>query len=345
MRSMSKWYESEKCGSGIIISSRVRLARNLKKYNFHNKLSDGDAEKMINDVKNSILDSRTVFGEQFKYIPVNTMSGNEKFAMVEKHVISPELMKSNKPCGVLVKDDETISIMLNEEDHVRIQAIAAGDNIDEAFDLADKIDNLIEESVEFAFSEKYGYLTSCPTNVGTGLRASYMMHLPELEKTGQIKSVVQTISKFGITVRGIYGEGSEAMGSVYQVSNQVTLGQSEADIISNLKKVAAIIVQREKELQNRAYGSYKDDVEDRVWRSYGILKNARKLSGKEAMQLISNLMEGKSMGIEGIPKCSVGLVELMINVQPAGLQVANHTEMTPEERDKYRAEYIRKMFE
>lgn len=340
---MSKWYESEKCG--IIISSRVRLARNLKKYNFHNKLSNGDAEKMINDVKNSILDSRTIFGEQFKYIPVNTLGANEKFAMVEKHVISPELMKSNKPCGVLVKDDETISIMLNEEDHVRIQAIAAGDSIDEAFDLADKIDNLIEESVEFAFSEKYGYLTSCPTNVGTGLRASYMMHLPELEKTGQIKNVVQTIAKFGITVRGIYGEGSEAMGSIYQVSNQVTLGQSEADIISNLKKVAAIIVQREKELQKRAYESRKDDVEDRVWRSYGILKNARKLSGKEAMRLISNLMEGRNMGVEGLPKCTVGLAELMINIQPASLQVANRAEMTPMERDKYRAEYIRKMFE
>ncbi|MCD8037032.1 MAG: protein arginine kinase [Clostridiales bacterium] len=342
---MSKWYESEKCDNGIIISSRVRLARNLKKYNFHNKLTDADAEKMINDVKNSILDSRTVFGEQFKYIPMNTMNGNEKFAMVEKHVISPELMKSNKPCGVLVKDDETISIMLNEEDHIRIQAITAGDNIDEAFDLADKIDNLIEESVEYAFSEKYGYLTSCPTNVGTGLRASYMMHLPELEKTGQIKNVVQTISKFGITVRGIYGEGSDAMGSVYQVSNQVTLGQSEADIISNLKKVAAIIVQREKELQEKTYKANKDDVEDRIWRSYGILKNARKLSGKEAMQLISNIMEGRSMGVGELPKCSVELIQLMIEVQPAGLQVSNQKEMIPEERDKYRAEYIRKMFQ
>lgn len=342
---MSKWYEDEKCSEGIIISSRVRLARNLKKYSFHNKLSNADAEKMINDVKNSILDSRTVFGEQFKYIPVNTMNENEKFAMVEKHIISPELMKSDKPCGVLVKDDETISIMLNEEDHIRIQAISAGDNIEGAFDLADKIDNLIEESVEYAFSEKFGYLTSCPTNVGTGLRASYMMHLPLLERTGQIKSVIQTISKFGITVRGIYGEGSEAMGSIYQVSNQVTLGQSEADIISNLKKVAAIIVQREEELRKRAYVAGADDIEDKVWRSYGILKNARKISGKEAMQLISNIMEGKSMGITGLPKSSIGLVELMINIQPAGLQVDNRTEMTPLERDKYRAEYIRKVFE
>ena len=235
---MSKWYENDKCSDGIIISSRVRLARNLKKYNFHNKLSNADAERMINEVKDSITGSRTVFGEQFKYIAINSLNENEKFALVEKHVISPELMKSSKPCGVLVKDDETISIMLNEEDHIRIQAISAGDDLDTAFDLADKIDNLIEESVEYAFSEKYGYLTSCPTNVGTGLRASYMMHLPELERTGQIKNVMQAISKFGITVRGIYGEGSDAMGSIYQVSNQVTLGQSEADIINkkNLEK-------------------------------------------------------------------------------------------------------------
>ncbi|MDD5944932.1 MAG: protein arginine kinase [Clostridia bacterium] len=341
---MSKWYESDKC-RGIIISSRVRLARNLKKYNFHNKLTDDDAQKMINDVKNSILDSRTVFGEQFRYVPVNTLSGNEKFAMVERHVISPELMKSTKPCGVLVKDDESISIMLNEEDHIRIQAISAGDNIDEAFDLADKIDNLIEESVEYAFSEKYGYLTSCPTNVGTGLRASYMMHLPELERTGQIRNVIQTISKFGITVRGIYGEGSDAMGSVYQVSNQVTLGQSEREIIDNLKKVAAIIVQREQELQKRVYEASKEDVEDKLWRSYGLLKHARKMQGKEAMQLISNLMEGESMGAAEMPKCSQSLIQLMINIQPASMQINAGRDMTPDERDKYRAEYIRKMLE
>ena len=342
---MSKWYESEKCENGIIISSRVRLARNLKKYNFYNKLANSEAEKMINDVKNSILEGRTAFGQQFKSAAVNSMDQNEKFAMVEKHIISPELMKSNKPCAVLYKDDETISIMLNEEDHIRIQAISPGDNIEEAFDIADKIDNLIEESVEFAFSEKYGYLTSCPTNVGTGLRASYMMHLPELERTGQIRNVIQAISKFGITVRGIYGEGSEAMGSIYQVSNQVTLGQSENEIINNLKKVAAIIVQREIELQKKVYESNRDDIEDKIWRSYGILKTARKISGKEAMQLISNLMEGRSMGIEKLPKCSIGFVELMINIQPAGLQLLNNREMLPSERDKYRAEYIRKTFE
>lgn len=338
---MNKWYKDDKCNEGIIISSRVRLARNLKKYNFYNKLSSDDALKMIQDVKSSLLDSRTVFGQQFEYIPINTMNDNEKFSLVEKHVISPELMRNNKPCGVLVKDDETISIMLNEEDHIRIQAISPGDNIDEAFDLADKIDNLIEESVEYAFSEKYGYLTSCPTNVGTGLRASYMMHLPQLEKTGQMRSLVQAIAKFGITVRGIYGEGSDAMGCIYQVSNQVTLGQSEHDIIDNLKRVAAIIVKREIELENNAYKSAPDDIEDKIWRSYGILKAARKITGKEAMQLISNIMEGKNMGVSDIPKFNIQPVELMINIQPASIQVSQNTDMTPLERDRYRAEYIR----
>lgn len=340
---MSKWYEEEKSNNGIIISSRVRLARNLKKYNFYNKLSAEDAEKMIEEVKNSILGSRTVFGEQFKYIPINKLDENEKFSMVERHIISPELMRNNKPCGVLVKDDETISIMLNEEDHIRIQAIAAGDNIDEAYDTADKIDNLIEESVEYAFSEKFGYLTSCPTNVGTGLRASYMMHLPQLERTGQIRSLTQAISKFGITVRGIYGEGSEAMGSIYQVSNQVTLGQSEREIIENLKKVVSTIVQREQELEKNAYARAKDDVEDKVWRSYGILKTARKISAKEAMQMLSNLMEAKNMGVEPMPDISIKPVELMINIQPAIIQTTNGKDMTPTERDKARADYIRKI--
>jgi len=340
---MSKWYEEEKSNNGIIISSRVRLARNLKKYNFYNKLSAEDAEKMIEEVKNSILGSRTVFGEQFKYIPINKLDENEKFSMVERHIISPELMRNNKPCGVLVKDDETISIMLNEEDHIRIQAIAAGDNIDEAYDTADKIDNLIEESVEYAFSEKFGYLTSCPTNVGTGLRASYMMHLPQLERTGQIRSLTQAISKFGITVRGIYGEGSEAMGSIYQVSNQVTLGQSEREIIENLKKVVSTIVQREQELEKNAYARAKDDVEDKVWRSYGILKTARKISAKEAMQMLSNLMEAKNMGVDPMPDINIRPVELMINIQPAIIQTTNGKDMTPTERDKARADYIRKI--
>lgn len=340
---MSKWYEEEKSNNGIIISSRVRLARNLKKYNFYNKLSAEDAEKMIEEVKDSIIGSRTVFGEQFKYIPINKLDENEKFSMVERHIISPELMRNNKPCGVLVKDDETISIMLNEEDHIRIQAIAAGDNIDEAYDTADKIDNLIEESVEYAFSEKFGYLTSCPTNVGTGLRASYMMHLPQLERTGQIRSLTQAISKFGITVRGIYGEGSEAMGSIYQVSNQVTLGQSEREIIENLKKVVSTIVQREQELEKNAYARAKDDVEDKVWRSYGILKTARKISAKEAMQMLSNLMEAKNMGVEPMPDVNIRPVELMINIQPAIIQTTNGKDMTPTERDKARADYIRKI--
>jgi len=342
---MNKWYESEKCNNGIIISSRVRLARNLKKYNFFNKLSNDDAEKMIQNVRSSLLDSRTVFGNQFEYFPVNTMNENKKFSLVEKHVISPELMRNNKPCGVLVKDDETISIMLNEEDHIRIQAISPGDNIEEAYDLADKIDDLIEESVEYAFSEKYGYLTSCPTNVGTGLRASYMMHLPQLEKSGQIKNLIQAISKFGITVRGIYGEGSEAMGSIYQVSNQVTLGQSEHDIIGNLKKLAATIVQREEELENNAYKASPAEFEDKVWRSYGILKTARIISGKEAMQLISNIIEGQNMGIEDLPKFKIRPIELMINIQPASIQISQSMDMTPLERDKYRAEYIRNAIE
>ena len=169
------------------------------------------------------------------------------------------------------------------------------------------------------------------------------MHLPQLERTGQIRSLTQAISKFGITVRGIYGEGSEAMGSIYQVSNQVTLGQSEREIIENLKKVVSTIVQREQELEKNAYARAKDDVEDKVWRSYGILKTARKISAKEAMQMLSNLMEAKNMGVEPMPDISIKPVELMINIQPAIIQTTNGKDMTPEERDKARADYIRKI--
>ena len=341
---MSKWYQDAKCNEGTIISSRVRLARNLKKYNFRNKIADEEAKKTIEDVKSAITDSRTAFGHQFEYICINETEETEKFAMVEKHIISPELMKSDKLCGVLVTDYDTISIMLNEEDHIRIQSIIPGDNIDEAYDLADKVDDLIEESVEYAFCDKYGYLTSCPTNVGTGLRASYMMHLPELERLGQIKNIIQAISKFGITVRGIYGEGSEAMGSMYQISNQVTLGQNEKDIINNLKRVAAIVVEREEELQRKVYENNKDDIEDKIWRSYGILSNTRKITAKDAMNLISNIAEGKNMGIAEVPMPKMGLFELMVNIQPATLQMIEGKTLSSSERDKFRADYIRKAF-
>jgi Arginine kinase len=240
-----KWYEEKIVDDGIVISSRVRLARNIKKYPFPQKISQQQSEKMIEELKGAVINERTPLGSQFKYVEVNKLSANEKRSMMESHIISPVMVDKVQNCGVLIKNDETVSIMLNEEDHIRIQTIFAGENIDKAWDLADKIDNLIEESVEYAFDEGCGYITSCPTNMGTGIRASVMIHVPALEGAGQMQNLVNALGKFGITVRGIYGEGTEPVGCIYQISNQITLGQSEDEIIKNLKNAVNFVKAQE----------------------------------------------------------------------------------------------------
>lgn len=338
---MLKWYENDNIDSGIVISSRVRLARNVKKYSFSNIIEKKDSEKMIEEIKNSIINDRTSLGNQFRYIEVNSLNNHSRLSMMEKHIISPVLVNKKQSCGVLVKDDETINIMLNEEDHIRIQTIYSGESIEKAWDMADKTDNLIEESIEYAFDENYGYLTACPTNVGTGLRASYMMHLPALEKTGQLRNVIQAISKFGITVRGTYGEGTEAMGSIYQISNQVTLGQSEEEIRNNLKNVANQVIEQEERMKEKILKERKDDFEDNIYRSYGILKNARKISGKEAMDYLSNMREGYLLGVLDIPKPKINIYQLMMNIQPGCLQNYYNNTVTPDKTDQIRAKYIR----
>ena len=241
---MKKWYE-ESLDTDIVVSSRIRLARNYKKYPFSVKLSLPQAEKMIEETKKILLEGNTVLSREFEYISVFNNKPVNKRAMMESHVISPELVRKTSPCGVLVRNDESISIMVNEEDHLRIQSMAAGMNLYKAWDLADKIDNVLEESIEYAFDEALGYLTSCPTNVGTGMRASYMLHLPALEWSGQLQNILQAIGKLGFTVRGLYGEGTKAEGSYYQISNQITLGQSESEIIDNLDTVTMQIVEQE----------------------------------------------------------------------------------------------------
>lgn len=338
---MAKWYEMNEVDDDIVISSRVRLARNLKNFPFAVKLNNEAAEKMISQVKEAILNDRTPLASQFKYYSVNTMNITDKQAMVERHIISPVLRDKKESCGVIVKDDETVNIMLNEEDHIRIQTVFPGENMDKAWDMADKIDNLIEESVEYAFDEDFGYLTSCPTNVGTGIRASYMVHLPALNKTKQIRNVIQAINKFGITVRGIYGEGSESKGSIFQISNQVTLGQSEQEIINNLKNVMKTVIEQEKAMKERILKEKRDDFEDEIYRSYGILKSARKISANEAMEYLSNIREGYILNIFKEPHSKMSIYNIMMNIQPGIIQSSFDSNLTIEKRDHIRAKYIR----
>ncbi len=337
---MNKWYDSDETDNNIVISSRVRLARNIRKYPFSYKLSEQQAQELIEEVKNSIKDSKTVFGDSFDFVKINEKSDIEKYSLLENHSVSSELINKNKPAALLLKDDETVSIMINEEDHIRIQTVFPGYNIKKAWELADKIDNLVEESVEYAFDEDYGYLTSCITNVGTGMRASFMIHIPLIEMSGQIENLSQAISKFGMTLRGIYGEGSEPLGGIYQISNQVTLGKSEEEIIEALKNVTNQIVEQENELRKGVLKERKIDFEDKIFRSYGILSNCRKISSKEAMQLLSDLRLGIMTGILTLEN-DVSIHRIMMNIQPGNLIKYMNKNGSPDERDIQRAKYIR----
>lgn len=341
---MNKWYESTDTDSGLIISSRVRLARNLKKFPFSSRLSGKHAEDMIQEVTSSVMNDITPFASKFELLSLIDMSDSEKISMLEKHEISRDLIQNRLPTALLLLDDRTISIMINEEDHLRIQTLDAGDSLDKCYETADKIDDLIEESVEYAFSKEFGYLTSCPSNIGTGLRASYMVHLPMLTKTERLRPLVQTISKFGLTVRGVYGEGSESLGDIYQISNQVTMGKSEQQIISALKNVTNQILQHEMNLSKTVLENNYTDIEDKVYRSYGIITNSRKITADEASKLLSDIRFGFNFGVLKEKKPEIGLYNILVNIQPATLQVTKEESLPESERDKKRAEYLRQVF-
>lgn len=338
---MYKWYETEETDNHIVISSRVRLARNLKDIPFSIRMNRDATKQLLTDVKDSIMETLNKEKEEYRFIEIENLTEIEKYSMMEQHMISPVLVEKKFPSGLLVNETEMSSIMLNEEDHIRIQSIFPGEALEKAFQAADKVDNYIEEKQEYAFDEQYGYLTSCPTNVGTGLRASLMMHLFGLEKTGQLRNVIQAISKFGITVRGIYGEGTEAMGSIYQISNQVTLGQSEEEIIQNLKNVSNLVIEQEQRLREKLIKENGHFVEDQIYRSYGILSYARKISAPEAMEYLSAIREGYLLGILKEKKPKINIYQMMIQIQSGCIQKAYGSVLSKEKCDYKRADFIR----
>lgn len=328
------WYK-EKQDNDIIVSTRVRLARNLSKYPFPNTLNEEGRKKVTDELSDAILKSGSTLSKTFSYKAMSELSKGEKQQLSEKHLISPNMAKSDVG-GVLISEDENMSVMLLEEDHLRLQIILGGFRLKEAWELADKVDNVIEESAEYAFSEKFGYLTACPTNTGTGMRASVMMHLPALTITNNMNKIISSASALGLTVRGLYGEGSKAYGNLYQVSNQVTLGVSEEEIISNLENIVGQIEKHEADAREKLKGN--SQLADRLWRAYGTLKFARIISSKEAKALISEVILGRNMGIIDIEE-KVPLIALMVETEPA--LIAGTEELTPDERDIRRGELLR----
>ena len=328
------WYKEAK-DSDIIVSTRIRLARNLAKYPFPQTISKEQKDEVLEKVKDAVLNSNSTLSKEFSLIKMQDLTPIKRQSLAEKHLISREMAEDGEGFVFLSKD-ENMSIMLMEEDHIRLQVILGGSQLKKAWELANRIDDVLEENLTYAFSEKFGYLTSCPTNTGTGMRASVMMHLPALTLTGNINKIISQASALGLTVRGLYGEGSKAYGNLYQISNQITLGISEDEIIEKLINISTQIEKHEKESEKAIKNN--DSVCDKLWRSYGTLKFARSITSKEAKALLSDVILGENMGIIDI-KGKKPKTELIVESEPA--LIMSDDSLTPEERDKKRAEFLR----
>lgn len=331
---MSSWYTTHAPEDDIAVSTRIRLARNLSGLPFPAGMTPEQRRELNLKVKNAVLQSNTPFAKSFKYIDMADVPQTEIAAMVERHIISPEFAEENADRAIIISADESISIMIGEEDHVRIQVILGGLQLEKAYDTAEQLDSLLYNELHFAFDRSLGFLTECPTNLGTGLRASVMLHLPVTESNGEISSIAETVGKIGFTVRGMYGEGTKASASMYQVSNQITLGISEKNAIDNLKIITAQLIDKERKARN---GLNKIKLEDMCFRALGTLQNSRILSSKEMMDLLSRIKLGISMGII---KTDVLPIKLFIEGQP-NMLMKKYGQLEPEERDIYRAAFIR----
>ncbi len=334
---MPRWLMEGAPENDVVVSTRVRLARNLADVPFPARIHrEADIERVHAGARDSLLVS-----PQFRYSRLAEMPELAKRALAERHIISAELAK-NRFSGLITNDDESLSVMILEEDHYRLQSLASGLALESAFEQADALDNLLSDGVEYAYDEQLGFLTSCPTNVGTGLRASLMLHLPALTTAKGIQRMAGMIGKLGMTVRGAFGEGSAATGAFYQISNQVTLGVSEKEILSRLLATARKVIDFERGTRKELHSSLGVVLEDRVWRSIGVLKYARRMGDVEAQKLISDVAFGVSLGI--VPGLtSSALYEVMMNTRPAVI-AEQYGCPQPAARDTVRADILRKVF-
>ncbi len=322
----------------VVISTRVRLARNLKDYPFPCRLSAQDKEKVIEKVKSAVENSNSPISKDFSFIRMSELTPQQGVSLVERRLVSPEFISESQGRALLLSKDESISIMINEEDHIRLQVIKNGLSLEDTYDIADKLDTLLDENLDFAFDERLGYLTQCPTNLGTGMRASVMLHLPALEKSRAVGRIAGNLSKLGLTIRGAHGEGTEPNGALYQLSNQVTLGISEKAAIENLKNITMQLVSQENQARTRLCSSI--DIQDAISRSLGLLRSALVISHDEALKLLSNVRLGIVSGqIKDVTTETVD--KLMLSVEPATLTVNLNKNLSPHERDIERAKLIK----
>ncbi len=341
VRGLSRWMKGNGSASDIVISSRVRLARNLENIPFPPAMERSDAEKVLAAAEEASGRLQESLEREYHYYPLREMSELHQWVLVEKHLISPQLTKSSALSGVIISEDEAVSIMVNEEDHFRIQCLLPGLNIRGVWETADAVDDVLGETVRYGFDGSLGYLTTCPTNLGTGMRVSVMVHLPGLAMAEQLDSVISGLAKVGAVVRGLYGEGSEAQGNLFQISNRTTLGNDEDGIVEDMSAVVREVVQRERSTRETLYRRGRTSLEDKIYRAHGLLTNARMISSEEAMHLLSMLRLGIDMNI--LPHIAPEVFqELMIRMRPSIIQRETGEALKPEERDVRRATLMRK---
>ncbi|RKX40175.1 MAG: protein arginine kinase [Verrucomicrobia bacterium] len=339
VRRHGSWLEAG-VDEGPVVSSRIRLARNLEDYCFPGWANE-EEKRAIWGKCNGIFQSTDAAFISWDMAGTTEL---DKEILFERHLISQELAAKEEGCGVFVSPDECLSIMVNEEDHIRIQSLQPGLNLMAAWRAADKIDDELEGELTYAFSPKLGYLTSCPSNVGTGMRASVMLHLPGLVLMEEMDPVINGISKIGLAVRGMWGEGTEAAGNMFQISNQITLGRREDEIIAHLEQIVLEMIEHENNARTRLMHDRALVVEDHVARAFGILSNARMVTSSEALNLLSTVRLGLDLGlIDQFSRREIDM--LFIAIQPAHLQKLENQELDPEERDVVRAEMLRDFME
>jgi len=334
-----EWLRGSGPEADIVISSRVRLARNVADFPFVSRASPQDRALIEERLRETIIGLERS-GEML-YLDVEELGNVDRQFLVERHLISREHAESEGVRAVAIDGRETFSVMINEEDHLRIQVMHSGLDLQGVWDQINRIDDAIEEKVTYAYDERLGYLTACPTNVGTGMRVSVMLHLPALVLTRQIEKVFRSLHKINLVVRGLYGEGSQAMGDFYQISNQVTLGRSETELTQQIQEVVPVIIDYERQARDFLVRESHQNLHDRVSRAYGILRNAQTISSEETLHLLSSVRMGVNLGLIrglGIPAIN----ELFIRTQPAHLQKLTGSELSRTDRDIERARYLRR---
>lgn len=333
-----EWLRGSGPQSDIVMSSRIRLARNLADFPFISRAADPDRGEIERNLRQAIL--RGHLDAQLGYVDVSELEGLDRQFLVERQLISREHAESHGARGVAIDPNERVSLMINEEDHLRIQVMHSGLDLDNAWEEINHIDDLVAENTTYAYNPQFGYLTACPTNVGTGMRVSVMLHLPALVITRQIEKVFRSLQKINLAVRGLYGEGSQAMGDFYQISNQITLGRSESELIKQVGDVVPVIIEYERQARQVLIKESQQNLHDRVSRAYGILRNAQTISSEETMHLLSSVRMGINLGL--ISDLEIPTInQLFIHTQPAHLQKLRGVELDTADRNIERARYLR----